>query len=182
MNGFYFVALSIALPKIDSQNIKDLDGYIEKRYSEYLSMGFNGVNSINFKYAELKAGNPLKKAVNGLMRRIAPGLIVEKYDYKKIMENYYTKEDLLNYVYPQLIPGWDRSPRSGRKAIVYYNSTPENFEIAAEKAIKCVENRDDEHRIIFLNSWNEWGEGAYMEPDQRYGKAFIETLGKVLTK
>ena len=182
LKGFYFVALSIALPKIDAQNINDLDGYIEKRFAEYLKMGFDGVNSINLKYAELKAGNPLKKAINGLARRIAPGAVVEKYDYKKIMENFYTKEDQLNYVYPQLIPGWDRSPRSGRKAIVYYNSTPENFEMAAENAIKCVENRDDEHRLIFLNSWNEWGEGAYMEPDQRYGKAFIETLRKVLTK
>ena len=98
------------------------------------------------------------------------------------MENFYTKEDQLNFVFPQLIPGWDRSPRAGRKAIVYYNCTPENFEMATEKAIKCVENRDYEHRLIFLNSWNEWGEGAYMEPDQRYGKAFINTLWKVLTR
>ena len=100
LKGFYFVALSIALPKIDAQNINNLDGYIEKRFAEYLKMGFDGVNSINLKYAELKAGNPLKKAINGLARRIAPGAVVEKYDYKKIMENFYTKEDQLNYVYP----------------------------------------------------------------------------------
>ena len=71
------VALSIALPKIDAQNINNLDGYIEKRFAEYLKMGFDGVNSINLKYAELKAGNPLKKAINGLARRIAPGAVVK---------------------------------------------------------------------------------------------------------
>ena len=61
LKGFYFIALSIALPKIDAQNINNLDGYIEKRFAEYLKMGFDGVNSINLKYAELKAGNPVKQ-------------------------------------------------------------------------------------------------------------------------
>lgn len=64
--------------------------------------------------------------------------------------------------------------------MIYYNSTPELFEIAAENAVKCVEKRDMDHRLIFLNAWNEWGEGAYMEPDIRYGKKYIETLRKVL--
>ncbi|MFU1878446.1 glycoside hydrolase family 99-like domain-containing protein, partial [Enterococcus faecium] len=79
-------------------------------------------------------------------------------------------------IYPQLIPGRDRSPRSGKKAVIYYENTPEEFRIAVKNAISCVEKRNPEHRIIFLNSWNEWAEGAYMEPDTTYGKRYIQVL------
>ena len=47
--------------------------------------------------------------------------------------------------------------------------------------MKCVEKRDKNHRLIFLNAWNEWGEGAYMEPDLRFGHKYIEALREVLT-
>lgn len=46
--------------------------------------------------------------------------------------------------------------------------------------MESVQEKDFDHRVIFLNSWNEWGEGSYMEPDLRYGKKFIEALNKAL--
>lgn len=49
-----------------------------------------------------------------------------------------------------------------------------------KNAISCVEKRNPEHRIIFLNSWNEWAEGAYMEPDTTYGKRYIQVLREEL--
>jgi hypothetical protein len=39
-----------------------------------------------------------------------------------------------------------------------------------------VENKETEHKIIFLKSWNEWGEGNYMEPDSVFGKQYLESL------
>lgn len=180
LSGFHFVALSVSLPNIKLNDLAVLDQAIKKRFDEYYAMGFDAVNSINFKYAELKAGGKFKKAINGLVRKIWPGALIEKYDYKQIIKYFYTKEDEKETVYPQLIAGWDRTPRSGKRAIVYYNSTPENFSVAVQRAIECVSKKNPEHRIIFLNSWNEWGEGAYLEPDLRYGKAFIQILGKAI--
>lgn len=177
---FHFVALSVSLPTINLYDLLELDKVIEKRFSEYYELGFDAVNSINFKYAELRTGGKINKAINGLERKVMPGVFVEKYDYRKIMEHFYTLEDRKENVYPQLIAGWDRSPRAGKKAIVYYNSTPDNFAYAVESVFKCVSEKTPEHRLVFLNSWNEWGEGAYLEPDLRYGKAFIHVLGKAL--
>ncbi len=112
--------------------------------------------------------------------RIAPGMLLEKYDYKKIVDNLYSDIDAREDVYPQLLAGWDRSPRSGRKAIIYHGTTPETFRYAVDTVLERVKNKDPEHRIVFLNSWNEWGEGAYMEPDLKYGKGKLEALAAAL--
>jgi lipopolysaccharide biosynthesis protein len=64
--------------------------------------------------------------------------------------------------------------------MIYYDSTPSIFKLAADNAIKCVENRDFDQRLIFLNAWNEWGEGAYMEPDLKYGHQYIDSLRDAL--
>ena len=63
---------------------------------------------------------------------------------------------------------------------MYTNSTPENFRKHAEKVIYACRGKDHEHNLIFLKSWNEWGEGNYMEPDARYGKGYIRALRSIL--
>ncbi len=45
-----------------------------------------------------------------------------------------------------------------------------------------IKEKDEEDRIVILKSWNEWGEGNYMEPDLRYGCQYIDTLKKVLSE
>lgn len=180
LEGFHFVALSPSLPELNSKNIKNIDKTVEENFAVYKNMGFDAINSINMKYAEMKTGGAIHKVVFGLMRKMDKMLFAEKYDYAKIMKNYYTDVDKREDVYPQLLAGWDRSPRSGKKAIVYYNTTPSTFKEAAKLAINHVESKSPEHRIIFLNSWNEWGEGAYLEPDQKYGKGLIKSLHEAL--
>ena len=82
--------------------------------------------------------------------------------------------------YPCAYPNWDHTPRSGRKGLVLTGSTPALFERHMEDAVNAVSARDDEHRIVFLKSWNEWAEGNYMEPDTKWGLAYLEALKKVI--
>ena len=180
LKGVYFVGRCDALPEMSLKSIRKSDQLTKPRYENMLKRGYDGINSVTLKYAEFKATGVLHKAVHSFMRKYFGGWVLDKYKYGDIMKHFITPEDYMDRIYPQLIPRRDRSPRSGRKAMIYYNSTPELFEIAAENAVKCVEKRDMDHRLIFLNAWNEWGEGAYMEPDIRYGKKYIETLRKVL--
>ena len=147
-----------------------------------MRLGYDAVETVNQKYAELKAGGRLRKIVFALVRKFAPGILVDKYDYEKIINNFYSPSDRRDDVYPQLLAGWDRSPRSGRKAIIYHNNTPKTFKKAVDNALACVAHKQPEHRILFLNSWNEWGEGAYMEPDLKYGKAKLDILKEALTE
>ena len=104
-------------------------------------------------------------------------------DYGRVMTDFFepdAPEALSPKFYPALIPNWDHSPRSGWRGSVYTNSTPENFRKHAEKVIYGCRGKDHEHNLIFLKSWNEWGEGNYMEPDARYGKGYIRALRGIL--
>lgn len=78
--------------------------------------------------------------------------------------------------YPAVIPGWDNTPRSGAAGVVLHDATPELFGRHARQAIAQVLGNDPERQIVFLKSWNEWAEGNYLEPDVRFGRAFLEEL------
>ena len=49
-----------------------------------------------------------------------------------------------------------------------------------EIALDIIKNKSDEHKILFLMSWNEWGEGNYMEPDIEFGKGYLNALKTVI--
>lgn len=49
-----------------------------------------------------------------------------------------------------------------------------------EQALDLIKDKQDEHKILFLQSWNEWGEGNYMEPDLKFGHGYIDILGKLV--
>lgn len=103
-------------------------------------------------------------------------LVIEKYNYFDIVSNLFTKENFFENIYPQLIVGYDKTPRLGRQGVVYLNNTPNYFRIGLKKCLECVRTRDIEHRIIFLYAWNEWGEGAYLEPDVRYKHEYLNVV------
>ena len=72
------------------------------------------------------------------------------------------------------IVGYDTSPRQGKKATIYDNSTPEEFERNLYKLM--FKNSVYGSGITFINAWNEWGEGMYLEPDTCDGYAYLEAV------
>lgn len=104
-------------------------------------------------------------------------------EYKEAIEHLIPNLSKFGFdAYPCAYPNWDHTPRSGRKGLVLTGSTPELFEKHMQDAVAAVSARDDEHRIVFLKSWNEWAEGNYMEPDTRWGHAYLEALRRVLQR
>ena len=79
-----------------------------------------------------------------------------------------------------MLCNWDHSPRSGRNALILNDATPREFGKHAKTVLELVENKPIDKRFVFLKSWNEWGEGNYMEPDLKYGKGYIRELSKLL--
>lgn len=87
-------------------------------------------------------------------------------------------EDIKEDFIPCLIPNWDHSPRSKRKALVLEDPEPKYFYLHAKKVLEIVKKK--KNQLVFLKSWNEWGEGNYMEPDIKYGRGYIEALAKAI--
>ncbi len=84
-----------------------------------------------------------------------------------------------------MIPGafvdWDNTPRRGIKGIVFSGATPSEFE---KYMVKQIYNAKENYKSdkIFLFAWNEWAEGGYLEPDERYGYSYLEALRNALVK
>lgn len=99
-------------------------------------------------------------------------------DYSKIHHKLIRSIDYDERVIPNLIPQWDHTPRSGWNGTLFINATPSAFYQHALDGLKAVKQK--QNKIIFLKSWNEWGEGNMMEPDMTFGRGFIEALRKAI--
>lgn len=73
---------------------------------------------------------------------------------------------------------WDNTARKGNKGIVFLNSSPKKFEKYLELQMNNARYLSSD--FIFINAWNEWGEGAYLEPDEKNGFGYLEALSKVV--
>lgn len=166
LKGIFFVA-NIINPN-DSKDI-------------YLKKGFDAVT-----YQRLSASAPkFTKHSDNLLRifklwQIIKGILIHRpprmSDYKKCYHDLITEKEKDIDVIPTIVPQWDHTPRSGWNGSLFINSSPEYFKKHALHAFKTISFKDSEHQIVFLKSWNEWGEGNYMEPDLTNGRGYINAL------
>ncbi len=81
-------------------------------------------------------------------------------------------------VFKSIFATWDNSARTAfKKAFRYEGITPETFTVWLNDIIKYTkENNSDQEQYIFINAWNEWAEGAHLEPDVRYGYKWLQVI------
>jgi hypothetical protein len=78
------------------------------------------------------------------------------------------------------LPGWDNTPRSAHRGVVFEEATPALFGSYLKKAVNLLNRKPPEERIIFLKAWNEWAEGNYVEPDREFGHQYLEAIRSAL--
>ena len=85
-------------------------------------------------------------------------------------------------IYEGCTLGWDNTARFGRKNVtMYLNFSLEKYYQWLQRVTAYTRARFPEpERLVFINAWNEWAEGAYLEPDRRYGYAFLNTTARAL--
>lgn len=107
----------------------------------------------------------------------------EIYSYESLVHNSRIRPTKDYAVYRTVSPSWDNTARKGVKAHIFAGSTPALYGRWLETAIDDTINRHPEgQRFVFINAWNEWAEGAYLEPDKKYGYAYLNRTDQILRK
>jgi lipopolysaccharide biosynthesis protein len=96
--------------------------------------------------------------------------------YRDIAQSYLDREYQNNNVFKSVFPSWDNSPRTGSRGVIVLDGTPANYEYWLAETMKTtMKNYPDQERFVFINAWNEWAEGCYLEPDRKYQSQFLES-------
>jgi len=151
----------------------------EGKKDEIINCGVDSVVLSNLCYAEGRCVSVIGIYWKKFKTRILK-MGSERYNYRDIIKYIHNDYEKLDNVYPVVIPQLDRTPRAGQEAIILTNSTPELFKKYIQETVDIVKEKSEEHRIIIVNSWNEWGEGNYLEPDVKFGHGYLDALKEVL--
>jgi hypothetical protein len=111
------------------------------------------------------------------LNKIRP-LFIRKYDYSERLKKYVDGLDEEHNEIPVVFPRWDSSIRHGRRGLVLTNATPDAFEKHLLHCLSKCKNMPEEKRLLMIKSWNEWGEGNYLEPCGIYGRSFLSIVKK----
>ena len=186
LKGIYFIAMSNSTSTLQH----NADGTLkrvapnlqssERVYNDLLNLGFNGINSFGKSRAEMLYMGKYMRIVKKLLHQYLPFLPTHCINYEKIVQHFFAPEDSWENVYPSIFPQWDRTPRAGKSEGVYINATPTTFKKHVQDALNVIKNKEMEHQILFLRSWNEWGEGNYVEPDLKYGHGFLDAIKETI--
>ena len=96
------------------------------------------------------------------------------YDYRKVSENILNHPTGNFTLFRQVMPSWDNTARRREHGTIFARSDPQLYCRWLQRAVLHTRRyANPDERLIFINSWNEWAEGAHLEPDERYGYAWL---------
>jgi len=101
-------------------------------------------------------------------------------DYPEVVKEVCLREHPGYKRFPGCFPSWDNTPRRGSKAVVMRYSHPTAFHLFLEKKAQESLLFSGDERLLFINAWNEWGEGAHLEPDIKYGHSWLSAVDKMV--
>jgi len=145
-------------------------------FQDYASHGFDGI--IDFPPHAIVEGE-ITKSVTPLH----PDFTGKVYDYPTVVQS---KLDELSAApaafVPGVMPGWDNQARKPWAGHVFHNADPESYLVWLSGALKHAQaNHPKEQALVFINAWNEWGEGAYLEPDRWFGHGYLHATRTALS-
>jgi len=121
-------------------------------------------------------------------------VILDKFpetEYTEVQNKYFNfcdefSKTIKQLYYPNVTMGWDATPRCSAKfnfknagypcMSIMKNNTPENFQQALQSAKSWVDSNLKNNKVITINSWNEWTEGSFLEPEREYSYQYLDGI------
>jgi lipopolysaccharide biosynthesis protein len=105
------------------------------------------------------------------------------YDYDCLVKRATTAVPTTYKLFPCVCPSWDNEARKPRKGTAFAYSTPAKYGAwLAHACQRALNELEPGERLVFINAWNEWAEGAYLEPDRHFGFAYLQETASVLDR
>ncbi|MGO8674049.1 MAG: glycoside hydrolase family 99-like domain-containing protein [Capsulimonadaceae bacterium] len=120
------------------------------------------------------------KALNPDIRFISPNYDGQVFRYEDLARHYWSLKYPDFTMFRTVSPGWDNTARKPLTGYIFHGSTPAAYAKWLETAAQQTMQRLPEERLLFINAWNEWAEGAHLEPDRRFGYAYLQATAGVL--
>ena len=132
--------------------------------------------SIGFDAATEFAPNTFSvKDISSTLQLLNQNFLGHVFDYRDAIHHSMRMKRPGYLKFRSLCPGWDNEPRKPGKGSVFHGASPEKFANWLDYLLHDTQmHQEKSHRLVFVNAWNEWAEGAFLEPDQRYGYAYLE--------
>lgn len=167
LKEFYFLSYTSEIKVARSERFLKTEGTaISLLYNNKYNQNYSLLNRI-----KVRIKTEISKALNYPLYAIP---------YSKAIERLLDPVLKENRLIPVVFPNWDYTARRGNSDLIFYNSTPELFKKHVKHAFELIKDKPLDNQIVFLKSWNEWGEGNYMEPDLEYGCGRLNALKEAI--
>lgn len=150
------------------------------------TQSFERVNPLDYGFdaaIEFPPNYVLPADITGQVEELDPGFRGSILDWNGFLEasRKYSRPDYT--LYRTVCPSWDNEARRPNAGSVFHGASPEGYAEWLGNATRDTLARfaDPSSRLVFVNAWNEWAEGAHLEPDQRYGYAYLQATRDALT-
>jgi len=119
----------------------------------------------------------LNSTINGLLSEYSGKI----FDY-----SYYASSKMHNKkcgykCFKGVMLGWDNTARMQNNSTIYHGSTPEEYKKWLIATVDFISRYPEDERLLFINAWNEWAEGTHLEPDIKYGNAFLQVTMEAIS-
>lgn len=139
-------------------------------------MGFDA--AIEFPPHKLARGLP---SINHKLEMVNPEYSGYVVDYRELAERGRTWPVPEYPLFKGVAPRWDNEARKPGNGYTFANSTPAYYREWLGNAVDYARGHPvGGESVLFLNAWNEWAEGAHLEPDRRFGYAYLQATRDVL--
>lgn len=145
--------------------------------------GFEDPREVGFDAAlEFPPHNFKADRINNSTKILNPAYLGHIYRYPDLAD-FYTQEkkDPPYELFKTVSPSWDNEPRKPGRGSTFAYSTPYAYQNWIKSACLYALKKEKDQRIVFINAWNEWGEGAYLEPDRRFGYAYLQATRNAIS-
>ena len=120
--------------------------------------------------------------INGCMKILNPQYKGKIFSYYDVIRSYGYRQLPRFKLFRGVFPGWDNEARKPERGFSFVFSTPRAYQSwlthICQETIQT--ESDPERRFVFVNAWNEWAEGAHLEPDRQYGYAYLQATADAL--